>query len=72
MGPDVEVSQSRAVGQGESEGRFESALSAAGFEDVGDGAGTEGVSLQRISDGGGELPRPVVVEQSEQPGGMRS
>ena len=72
MGPDVEVSQSRSVGQGEPERRFESALSSAGFEDVGDGAGAEGVSLEGVVDGGGELLRPVVVEQGEQPGSVRS
>ena len=72
MGPDVEVSQSRSVGQSEPERRFESALSPARFEDVGDGAGTEGVSLEGVVDGGGQLLRPVVVEQREQPGGVRS
>ncbi len=72
MGPDIEVSQSWSVGQGEPERRLESALSPSRFEDVGDGAGAEGVSLERVGDGGGQLLRPVVVEQSEQPGGMRS
>ena len=72
MGPDVEVSQPRSVGQGEPERRFESALSPAGFEDVGDGAGAEGVSLEGVVDGGGELLRSVVVEQGEQPGGVGS
>ena len=72
MGLDVEVWQSQSVGQGEPERGFESALSPARFEDVGDGAGAEGVSLEGVVDGGGELLRPVVVEQSEQPGGMRS
>ena len=72
MGPDVDVSQPRAVGQGEPERRFESALSAARFEDVGDGAGAEGVSLESVVDGGGQFLRPVVVEQGEQPGGVRS
>ena len=72
MGLDVEVSQSRAVGQGKPERGFESALSPARFEDVGDGAGAEGVSLEGVVDGGGEFLRPVVVEQREQPGAMRS
>ena len=72
MGPDVEVSQSRAVGQGKPERGFESALSPARFEDVGDGAGAEGVSFEGVVDGGGEFLRPVVVEQREQPGAMRS
>ena len=72
MGPDVEVSQSRSVGQSEPERGLESAPSPAGFEDVSDGAGTEGVSLEGVVDGGGELLRPVVVEQGEQLGGVRS
>ena len=53
-------------------GGFESALSASGFEDVGDGAGAEGVAFEGYVDGGGQLLRPVVVEQGEQPGGVRS
>ena len=72
VGPDVEVSQPRSVGQGEPERRLESAPSPAGFEDVSDGAGAEGVSLEGVVDGGGELLRPVVVEQGEQPGGVGS
>ena len=71
MGPDVEVSQPRSVGQGEPERRLESALSAARFEDVGDGAGAEGVSLEGVVDGGGQFLRPVVVEQGEEPGCVR-
>ena len=52
MGPDIEVSQSRSVGQREPEGRFESALPAARFEDVSDGAGAYGLFA-----GGGEILR---------------
>ena len=51
---------------------FESALSASGFEDVGDGAGAEGVAFEGECDGGGQLLLPVVVEQGEQPGGVRA
>ena len=72
MRPDVEVLQSGSVGQGEAERGFESALSPSGFEDVGDGAGAEGVAFEGYVDGGGQLLRPVVVEQGEQPGGVRS
>ena len=72
MGADVEVSQSGSVREREAERRFASALSAAGFEDVGDGAGAEGVFFERECDGGGQLLRPVVVEQDEQPGGVRA
>ena len=72
VGPDVEVAEPRSVGQGEPERGLESAPSPAGFEDVGDGAGAEGVSLEGVVDGGGQLLRPVVVEQREQPGGVGS
>ena len=71
MGPDIEVSQSGSVGQREPQRGFESTLSASGFEDVGDGAGAEGVAFEGECDGGGQLLRPVVVEQGEQPGGVR-
>ena len=66
MGPDVDVLQPWAIGQGESEGRLAAALPASGFEDVGDGAGAEGVAFESDGDGGGQLLRPVVVEQGEQ------
>ena len=72
MGPDVDVLQARAIGQGESEGRLVAALAASGFEDVGDGAGAEGVAFESDGDGGGQLLRPVVVEQGEQSGGVRA
>ena len=72
MRPDVEVSQSGSVGQDESEGRSQSTLSPTRFEDVGDGAGAEGVTLEGVVDGGGEFLRPVVVEQGEQPSGVGS
>ena len=72
MGPDIEVSQSGSVGQREPQRGFESALSASGFEDVGDGAGAEGVAFEGECDGGGQLLLPVVVEQGEQPGGVRA
>ena len=65
MGPDIEVSQSGSVGQREPQRGFESALSASGFEDVGDGAGAEGVAFEGECDGGGQLLLPVVVEQGE-------
>ena len=70
MGPDVEVPQSGSVGQSEAERWFESAPSPSRFEDVGDGAGTGGVSLEGVGNGGGEFLRPVIVEESEQPGGV--
>ena len=72
MGPDVEVSQSGSVGQGEAERRFESALSAAGFEDVEDRAGAEDITFEGDGDGSGQLPGSVIVEQGEQPGGVRA
>ena len=72
MGPDVEVSQSGSVGQREPERGFESALSPASFEDVGDGAGAEGVAFEGEGDGGGQLLRPVVVKQGEQSGSVRA
>ena len=70
MGADVEVSQTGPVGQGEPEGRLEPALSAPRLEDVGDGAGAEGVAFEGGGDGGGEFLGAVVVEESEQPGGV--
>ena len=70
MGPHVEVPQFRAVGQGESEGRFLSSPSASGFEDVGDGPGAEGVLFEGDGDGGVEFAGSVVVEQGEQSGGV--
>ena len=72
MGPDVDVLQARAIGQGESEGRLVAALAASGFEDVGDGAGAEGIAFESDGDGGGQFLRPVVVEQGEQSGGVRA
>ena len=61
------------IGQGESErAACGLALAASGFEDVGDGAGAEGVALESDGDGGGQLLRPVVVEQGEQSGGVRA
>ena len=72
MGADVEVSQSGSVGQREAERGFESALSPAGFEDVGDGAGAEGVAFEGECDGGGQLLGSVVVEQGEQSGSVRA
>ena len=72
MRPDVEVTQSGPVGQGESERGLEPALSASGFEDVGDRAGAEGVAFEGERDGGGQFLRSVVVEQSEQPGRVRA
>ena len=72
MRPDIEVTQPWPVGQRESERGFESALPASGFEDVGDGAGAEGIALEGDVDGGGQLLGSVVVEQGEQPGGVRS
>ena len=72
MGADVEVSQSGPVGQRESERGLESALPASGFEDGGDGAGAEGVAFEGECDGGGQLLGYVVVEQGEQPGGVRA
>ena len=72
MRADVEVTQSGSVGQGEAERGFESALPASGFEDVGDRAGAEGVAFEGGVDGGGQFLGSVVVEQSQQPGGMRA
>ena len=72
MGADVEVTQSGPVGQGESERGLETALPASGFEDVGDGAGAEGVAFEGDVNGLGQLLGSVVVEQGEQPGGVRS
>ena len=72
MGADVEVSHSGTVGEGEPERGLLSLVSASGFEDVGDGAGAEGVTFEGGGDGGGEFLRPVVVEQGEQSGGVRA
>ncbi len=72
MRPDIEVSQSGSVGQREPQRGFEAALSPTSFEDVGDGTGAEGVAFEGQVDGGGQLLRPVVVEQGEQPGGVRA
>ena len=72
MWPDVEVPQSGSVGQSEAERWFESAPSPSRFEDVGDGAGAGGVTLEGVGNGGGEFLRPVIVEESEQPGGVGS
>ena len=72
MGADVEVTQSGPVGEGESERGLESALPASGFEDVGDGAGAEGVAFEGDVNGLGQLLGSVVVEQCEQPGGVRA
>jgi hypothetical protein len=41
---------------------LEPALPTSRFQDVGEGAGAEGVTLQRAVDRGGEFLRAVVVE----------
>ena len=62
MGADVQVSYAGPVGEGEPERGLASLVSASGFEDVGDGAGAEGVTFEGGGDGGGEFLGPVVVE----------
>ena len=70
MRRDVEIADARAIGQRERDRRLLPALPAPGFEQVRDGAGAEGVALERARDGGGQFLRAVVVEQREQAGGV--
>ena len=70
MGRDVEIADAGVIGQRDRHRRLQPALSPARFQDVGDGAGAEGVALERAVDGGGEFLRAVVVEQREQPRGV--
>ena len=55
------------IGQRDRDRRLQPALPPSGFEDVRDGAGAEGVALERAVDGGAEFLRAVVVEQREEP-----
>jgi hypothetical protein len=63
MGCDIEVADARAIGQREWDRRFLPALAAACFQNVGDGAGAQGVALERPGHGDGQLLRALVVEQ---------
>ena len=63
----VEIADARAIGQRDRNRRLQPALPPAGFENVGDGAGVEGVALERATDGGPELLGAVVIEQGEEP-----
>jgi len=71
MRGDREVADARPVGQNHRHGRLGAAVAAPGFEEVGDGAGAQRVAAQRDLDGRGELLRPIVIEQGEQPNQMR-
>ena len=66
MRGDREVTDARTVGQDHGHGRRGAAVAAPGFEDVGDGAGAEGIARQGDRDGGREFLWPVVVEEREQ------
>ncbi len=66
MRGDREVTDAGPVGQDHRHGRRVAPVAASGFENVGDGAGAEGIARQRDRDGGREFLRPVVVEEREQ------
>jgi hypothetical protein len=66
VGRDVEIADARVIRQGHRDRRFQAALPPAGFQDVRDRAGAEGVAVQGAIDRGGEFLRPVVIEQSEE------
>ena len=70
MRRDVEIADAGAIGQRDRDRRLQAALPPAGFEDVRDGAGAEGVALEGAVDGGAEFLRAVVVEQGEQARGV--
>ncbi len=65
MRGDIEVADARPIGQRDRDGGLQPALASPGFEEVRDGAGAEGVSLERAVNRRRELLRPVVVEQRE-------
>ena len=71
MRGDLEVADTRPVGQDHRHGRLGAAVAAPGFENVRNGARAEGVPLQGDRDSGGELLGAVVVEQGLQPDQMR-
>ena len=56
MRRDVEIADAGAIGQRDRDRRLQAALPPAGFQDVRDGAGAEGVALERAVDGGGRVP----------------
>ena len=63
MRGDREVADARPVGQDHRHGRRVAPVAASGFENVGDGAGAQGVARQGDLDGGHEFLRPLVVEE---------
>ena len=70
MRRDIEIADARAIGQRERDRRLLPALAAARFQNVRDGAGAEGIALERAGDGGAEFVRAIVVEQGQQAGGV--
>ncbi|MBE3087871.1 MAG: hypothetical protein IMZ71_01980, partial [Chloroflexi bacterium] len=70
MRGDLEVADARSVGQDHRHGRLGAAVAAPGFENVGNGAGAQGVPLQRDRDGGGQFLWAVVIEERLQPDQM--
>lgn len=71
MRGDLEVADARPVGQDHRDGRRVAAVAAPGFEDVGDGAGAQGVARQGHLDGEGEFLWPIVLEERKQSDEMR-
>ena len=69
MGRDIEIADTRVIGQREGDRRLLSPLAPPRFQNVREGAGAERVVLERAGDGRGEFLRAVVVEQRQQAGG---
>ena len=70
MGRDVEIADAGVIGKRDRHRGLQPALPSSRFEDVGDGAGAQGVPLERAVDRRGELLRAVVGEQREEPRGV--
>jgi hypothetical protein len=62
----LEIADAGVIGQRHRNRWLQAPLAPTGFEDVRDGAGAEGVALQRAVDRRGEFLRAIVVEQGEQ------
>ena len=70
MGADIEVAHAGPVRQREGQRRRAAVLAPADLQQMGDGAGAEGIAREGGGDRGGELLRPAVVEQGEEAPGV--
>ena len=71
MGPDIEVADAGPVGQRQGQRRRAALLAPADLQQMGDGAGAEGIAFARaVAIAAASSLRPVVVEQGEEAPGV--